>query len=163
MAKPTSARRWGPGSRGEEGASLVEFAVVVPIFLLLLFAMIDFGLTFQSLIGLRNGVNAGAREASVNQTDASCSTSANPMICTVQDRIGHLLGVQPGSVQVAISFPGGSSGAGSNVVVSAQATLQSTTGMTAPFISGKTICSSSQIRLEQDAGYAPGSTGTVSC
>jgi Flp pilus assembly protein TadG len=154
---------WARTHRDESGASLIEFALVLPIFALMLFAMIDLGLSFQSLISLRNGVNAGARMASVDQTDPSCSAAPNPMICTVQDRIGHLLAVAPNSVQVAISFPSASSGAGNTVKVSAQATLQSTTGLTAPFLNGKVICSTSQIRLEQDAGYSAGSTGTVSC
>ena len=162
--------------RDESGASLVEFALVVPIFCLLLFAMIDFGFAFQSFIGLRNGVNTAARMASVNETDPSCSMQqnppVNPMICTVQHRIGTLLGVDPNSVQVAISFPtcnavtGGnvqnaSCGSGSTVEVSAQATLKSATGFTAPFLTGKHICASSQIRIEQDAGSWAGSTGTT--
>ena len=149
--------------RDERGVALVEFVLVVPVFLLLLCAMMDFGLAFQSDISLRNGVNAGARMATVNQTDPSCSSATNPMICTVQDRVGNLLGVTPNSVQVAISFPSGSGGAGNTVKVAAQATLKSTTGLTAPFLSGKVICSTSQVRLEQDAGYSAGSTGTPSC
>src|SRR5215469_877837 len=48
MARPTKSRRRVLRRRGEEGASLVEFAIVVPVFALLLFAMIDFGLVFQS-------------------------------------------------------------------------------------------------------------------
>lgn len=163
MAKPMPARRWVPQRKDERGASLVEFAIVLPVFALLLFAMIDFGLAFQSFIGLRNGVNAGARMASVNQTDSSCATASNPMICTVQDRIGNLLGAKSGSVQVSISFPTGSSTVGSPVKVSAQATLNSTTGMTAPFLNGKVICTVSQIRLEQAPSFPAGSTGTVSC
>ena len=137
---------------------------MLPIFALVLFAMVDFGLALQSFLGLRNGVNTGAREASVSLIDPSCSSTPNPMICTVQNRIGNLLGVQPGSVLVAITFPSGSSGtSGGYVVVHAQATLKSITGLTAPFLSGKVICTSSQIRLEQDARYTAGSTGTVSC
>ena len=167
MTRPTKACRRGLRRRGEDGASLVEFAIVVPIFALLLFAMIDFGLAFQSFLGLRNGVNAGARVASVNQVDSSCTANAadanNLMICTVQNRIGSLLGVQAGSVQVAINFPNGTSNVGDPVKVCAQATLKSTTGITAPFLSGKSIYTASQIRLEQSPTYSSGTTGTISC
>ena len=146
---------------------MVEFAVVLPIFALLLFAMIDFGLVFQSYLGLRSGVNAGARDASVSQIDSSCSPTAqnddNLMICTVQNRIGSLLGVVPGTVHVSIAFANGSSAAGSSVIVSAQANLKSTTGLTGPFLNGKSVCSTSEIRLEQTATFGAGSTGTVSC
>jgi Flp pilus assembly protein TadG len=159
MARPTKSRRRVLRRRGEEGASLVEFAIVVPVFALLLFAMIDFGLVFQSYIGLRNGVNAGARDASVSQIDSSCQSATNPMVCTVQNRIGSLLGVQPSSLQVAICFPGGNSSVGGAVRVTAQATMRSTTGLTSPFLTGRSMSSTSQIRLEQ----APTYTGTVSC
>ena len=158
MARSKAARRFRVRHRGEEGASLVEFAIVVPIFCLLLFAMIDFGLAFQSYLGLRNGVNTGARVASVNQVDSSCSGATNPMICTVQNRIGSLLGVQSGSVQVSVSFPNGTSNVGDPVTVTGKALLRSTTGLTSPFLTNKQICSTSQIRLEQKPTFVAGST-----
>jgi|GEM_PF-428348 len=139
--------------RGEEGASLVEFALVLPIFALFLFGMTDFGAAFQSLITLRSGVNAGARLASVNQMDSSCASAANPMQCTIQHRIGTLLAVNPSTIQVAISFPGGASSAGSDVKVCGWGTLHSVSGFTGPILNGKVISAVSQIRLEQDASY----------
>ena len=128
---------------------------MLPIFALLLFAVIDFGLAFGGMISLRSDVNAGARLASVSQTDPSCSTAANPMICTIDDRIGSLPGVQSGSLQVGVALPDGLT-AGDNVVVCAQATLQSTSGITSTFLNGRTVHVSSELRLEQDAGYSAG-------
>lgn len=151
---------------------MVEFALVLPVFALLLFGLIDFGMAYQSLIGLRNGVNAGARVASVGgPVDPSCSGAPDPMVCTVGDRIGRLLAVQPNTLVVSVGLTG--TQAGDTVTVTAQAQLESTTGITGPFLDGKHICSSSELRLEQDVSdfagtytYASGAWspgGSVSC
>jgi len=54
------------GCRKESGASLVEFAVVAPLLLLLLFGMIDFGWLFAQNLDVRHGAREGARMAAVN-------------------------------------------------------------------------------------------------
>jgi Flp pilus assembly protein TadG len=58
---------------GERGAAAVEFALVVPILLILVFGIIDFGLamTQQSLISnaAREGARAGSLEASQKATE----------------------------------------------------------------------------------------------
>lgn len=50
----------------EEGAVLVEFALVVGLFLTLVFGMIDYGLGINSLTQLNNAGREGARLATVN-------------------------------------------------------------------------------------------------
>src|SRR5579862_1240918 len=147
--------------RDERGASLVEFALILPIFALLLFSMIDFGLIFQSFISMRNGVNAGARLAAVNgPMDSSCITQYpspdynDQMLCTVKDRIGTLLAVSSSSIAVEIDVfsptspstlitSANSITAGDEVRVCAWGTMQSTTGLTAPFLNGKTMSATS--------------------
>jgi Flp pilus assembly protein TadG len=60
-----------PGTRGgrrEAGQSLVEAAVIVPILLLLLAAVIDFGRAFDAYIVLTNAAREGARFGSVKPT-----------------------------------------------------------------------------------------------
>lgn len=152
------------GSRGEEGASLVEFALILPIFALLLFGLIDFGLVFGGFMSLRNGVGSGARAASVSLVDPSCTTSSSPMDCTVKDRIGTLVGTT-GIVTVTIAFPTGSDGStgqpGDPVEVCASATTSSSTGITSPFLSGKAIHATSEVRLEQTPSYTPDITGAT--
>lgn len=172
QSPPARARalRGGSGRRTskEDGASLVEFALVVPLFVFLLFAFIDFGLSFGGIVALRSEVNAGARLASVDQTDPTCASQPNPMLCTVQNRIQGLTGVAPGSVQVAIAFvlpPGATEAqAGDTVIVCAEATLQSTTGLTAPLLDGRTFYAASELRLEQSPSYSSGGTpSTFGC
>jgi hypothetical protein len=54
--------------RGKEegGQSLVEFAFVLPVFLLVLFAIIDFGMAFHGWITVTNSAREGGRLGSVH-------------------------------------------------------------------------------------------------
>ena len=52
-------------TRRERGAALVEFAIVFPLFFLLVSGIIDFGLAFSDLNSTRQGVREGARQAVV--------------------------------------------------------------------------------------------------
>src|SRR3989304_6618928 len=54
---------------GEKGQALVEFTLLVPIFLVLLFAIIDFGMGFYSWISVTNGAREGARLGVVMGTE----------------------------------------------------------------------------------------------
>jgi Flp pilus assembly protein TadG len=60
--------------RGERGQSLVEFAMVVPILLLLVFAIIDFGRLLMNQVTLTNAVREGARIAAVGATSGEVTT-----------------------------------------------------------------------------------------
>ena len=62
-------RRAEKGQRGEKGQALVEFALLVPIFLMLLFAIVDFGMGFHSWITVTNSAREGARLGAVAATE----------------------------------------------------------------------------------------------
>jgi Flp pilus assembly protein TadG len=51
--------------RHQRGQSLVEFALVIPLFLVLVFGIIDFGLGLKSWITITNAAREGARYAAV--------------------------------------------------------------------------------------------------
>ena len=73
-----SARgRRGPRSRGQ---SLVEFALVLPIFLLLFFVVMDFGTAIFTYNSLTNAAREGARLAIVNQDTASVIARAKAQV-----------------------------------------------------------------------------------
>jgi Flp pilus assembly protein TadG len=55
---------------GEGGQSLVEFAFVLPIFLLVLFAIVDFSMAFHAWITVTNSAREGARLGAVRATAA---------------------------------------------------------------------------------------------
>lgn len=52
--------------RAEDGATAVEFALLAPIFIMLLFGIISFGLVFAQQLGLSNGARQGARAGVVS-------------------------------------------------------------------------------------------------
>jgi hypothetical protein len=53
--------------RHERGVALVEFAMVLPLLLVLVFGIIDFGRAFQTWITLTNAAREGARLGTVSQ------------------------------------------------------------------------------------------------
>jgi Flp pilus assembly protein TadG len=55
--------------RQERGQALVEFALVLPLFATLLFAIIQFGIVLNHYLVLVDAVRAGARQASVSRLD----------------------------------------------------------------------------------------------
>ncbi len=72
------------GQRRFHGQTLVEFALVLPIFLLLVFAVIDGGRYIFLSSTLSNAAREGARLGSVEawwkgSSDASCGTAGGPV------------------------------------------------------------------------------------
>ena len=59
----------------EDGQAMVEFALILPIFLLILCGIIDFGWLFYNQLSLNNACREGARYAVVN-TAEDASTQA---------------------------------------------------------------------------------------
>src|SRR5688572_1770500 len=53
-------------ARGDEGVALVEFALIAPLFFLLIFGIIEFGWGFYQKIDVRHGAREGARLAAVD-------------------------------------------------------------------------------------------------
>jgi Flp pilus assembly protein TadG len=51
----------------EQGQSLTEFALCLPILALLLFAVIQFGIAFNNYVTLTDATRAGARKAAVGR------------------------------------------------------------------------------------------------
>lgn len=65
--------------RDERGATALEFAILAPIFFLLIFGIIAFGLLFWTQVGLQHGAEMAARCASIN---ASLCPTGNPSAIT---------------------------------------------------------------------------------
>jgi Flp pilus assembly protein TadG len=64
------------GRRGQRGAAIVEFAVVLPIMLMLVFGIIDFGVVLHNRGLVGNGAREGARVGAVNPSVAAITTAA---------------------------------------------------------------------------------------
>ena len=63
--------------RTERGQTMAEFAIVLPVLMLVVFAVIQFGILFNNFVALTDAVRAGARTAAVSRT------AANPVGATV--------------------------------------------------------------------------------
>lgn len=156
------------------GVTLVEFAVVAPVLLLLLLGMVDFGFAFGDYISLRNGVREGARQAAINPPGSRTCTLDSPappnaatqnLACLTKDRIG----LDDGDVQVAIVLLDGddtdtvAGGVGDPVRVCARIPAESTSGITQPFFSGRTIAVAAEMRIETPPAYVSYSEGGIPC
>ena len=58
--------RW---RRGQDGQGLVEFALILPLLLLLVLGTVDLGMGFKTYIALTNAAREGARYISIHSTD----------------------------------------------------------------------------------------------
>jgi Flp pilus assembly protein TadG len=111
-------------SRGEGGQALVEFALVLPLLLLILLGIVQFGTVFRDYIALTDATRVGARQASVSRSiqppsqrvpiviarvhKAAVNLDANKMTVTVEP-VG-VDGVTPGweasgDVTVRATYP----------------------------------------------------------
>ncbi|MGZ5408336.1 MAG: TadE/TadG family type IV pilus assembly protein, partial [Aeromicrobium sp.] len=83
-------RRIG-GWRRREGQSLVEFAVVLPVFLLILAGIIDFGLGLYSQMTVINAAREGARLGIV-ELGVAAPGSVDTVKDNVRDRVEAMSG-----------------------------------------------------------------------
>jgi hypothetical protein len=100
----TGRRRLGPGRRAG-GQSLVEFALVAPIFFLLVFAVIQLGLIFAAHNGLVDGVRSAARRAATYRiNEQSFDGSIWSSICgSIEQELVDRLGGQQGQ-ELVVGF-----------------------------------------------------------
>ena len=74
-------------SRGQDGAAAVEFALLLPLLVLLLFGFIQFGLAFNTRIQATNAAREAARQAVVG-IDNWNDVGGVPFWQIVKDRAG---------------------------------------------------------------------------
>jgi hypothetical protein len=95
--------------RQDDGAAAVEFALVLPILVLILFGIIDYGLYFSNSFGVRGGAQDAARQGSVanfnpypsdcasyspslDTTVSSPSPDITNLMCAARHETGHVTG-----------------------------------------------------------------------
>lgn len=83
-------------SRDDRGATVVEFALLAPLFIMLVFGVISFGLVFAQQLGLSNGARQAARAGIVK--GATCAQ----IYAQARDASGTV-GMSSGSVAVSIT------------------------------------------------------------
>ena len=100
---PASLRRW---ARDERGAAVVEFAIVVPILLVLVMGIIDFGRMYAVAASLAAASRDGARMAAT-QTDLSDATQLSAVKSRVVTAFEPLGGAALTSGNVAVALDAG--------------------------------------------------------
>ena len=83
MIRRSDIRSRSASHRRSRGQALVEFAFVAPIFLLLLFSLIDFGRYVYYVQILNNAAREGTRYAIVHGSNSFQPTGPNPNDATI--------------------------------------------------------------------------------
>jgi Flp pilus assembly protein TadG len=109
------AQRFAKDTRG---TALAELALVLPLLLLLIMGMLDFGKAFNEWIDETHLANEGARLAAVGYLAAGCTTVTNPNVCIAQQiqegadiaelksgRTGNAYADAQSAARVCISYP----------------------------------------------------------
>jgi Flp pilus assembly protein TadG len=136
--------------RGDRGAALVEFAIVVPVFFLLVFGIIEFGWAFFQNLDVRHGAREGARLASVNYKTTANPTPADQTTQIVNELCARM---DAGDVDIDIQLTRTGGAVGDELVVSVSKELQQLTGFLGPVLDGKRIEEEITSRIEQPATW----------
>jgi Flp pilus assembly protein TadG len=152
-------RRDGLASGGRErGATLVEFALVLPLLMLFIFGAIDFGWAFAQNINIRGAVREGARLAVVDAgVGADPDARRDDLINKVKQRAVELDPAQT-AVYIAVQDDNGNGTpgeVGETVVVCTRYPLRSLSGLTQQFMSGD-MRSRAVMRMEHLANFSSG-------
>ena len=67
---------------GEKGQALVEFSLILPVFLLLLFGLVDFGRGYYTWLVVTNAAREGARAAAVQSDNATIDAKLYGSFCS---------------------------------------------------------------------------------
>jgi len=92
--------------RCEKGQALVEFALVAPLLLLLLFAIVQIGIAYKNSLALADAVRAGARAAVVSGRDGAAAAAEQAVLASApnldQTELGDGTTVDVGATAVTV-------------------------------------------------------------
>lgn len=89
----------GARRRREEGQALVEFALVLPLVLLILFAIIQFGLMLNTYVTVSDAARSGARQLALEQ---GINDPCDPAV-KVATTAGSAIGLTPTNVTIGFT------------------------------------------------------------
>ena len=135
------------------GVALVEFALVAPLLLLLLFGIMEFGWAFIQFLDVKHGAREAGRLAAVNYGSTTGNTQRDEIVDETCTRIDN-----PDGTTFTLTMPGGST-TGESVNVEVSRDFSSLTGFFG-FLNVD-LHSDVEVRLEQDATWAAGAKACV--
>jgi Flp pilus assembly protein TadG len=142
----------------ESGASLVEFAMLMPLLLLLILGIVEFGFLLGESNEIRHATREGARYAAVSNPDRTGDGSITN--ADVIDSVCDALDLN--GATVAVQITGGPDRLDDGTITVRITGVTSLSG--APLISNlipSTLESSATFRLEQDAEWTSFNTADV--
>jgi hypothetical protein len=164
--KPGRQAAWRQPER-DSGAAAVEFALVLPVLLLILFGIVDYGVYFSSSIQIRSGLHDAARQFAVEPT-STCTptdgwtppphtpTTIANLMCTVHNHSNAATGTS----YVRVDLPNGWGVGGDQVVVVCERTdVSGLTGFV-PLPNGGRLEDVAVVAIEQDVTDVRWSTET---
>jgi Flp pilus assembly protein TadG len=127
-------------AKRRRGAAAVEFAIVAPVFFMLVVGMIEIGRAIMVQQVLINASRVGARQA------AMLTSSEDAVIDAVED---YVAGVGMADVSTTVSPDPATAAAGTAITVDTSVSFADVSWLPAPwFMGGKTLTSSSVMRKE---------------
>jgi Flp pilus assembly protein TadG len=78
--------------RGDDGAAAVETALVMPVLLLVLFAILEYGLYFNDALGASQGTRASVRQGVVGNFSGAGASNMAKLQSMTKSSIGALTG-----------------------------------------------------------------------
>lgn len=107
----------------ERGAAAVEFALLVPILIMLVFGIMEFGRAYNVQLSLTNAAREGVRIMAINNSQPAARTAA-------RQAATHL---NPPLADGNIAFSATSCSVGSQMTVTISYNLSTMTGIAGPF------------------------------
>lgn len=146
----------------ERGASIVEFAMILPLFVGLLMGFIDFGLNLNNISSVRQAVREGARDVAVGDPgDTQCTLEPgvdDPMTLDTNESVlmpktkALLCGIKeavPGSkLRLRLAYPNGAT-SGKKGLICAQYQVTSATGFYNALLKDTVTKVQTQMRIER--------------
>ena len=128
------------------GQSLVEFALLLPVFMLFFATTLDLGRLAAAQLSVANAAKEGAFQASVTPTDFNPSSpcpstgDSNLVLCRIQLELkGSGISVAPSDIAITCNQAGCPKGMGSRVTVTLTGRFQLLTPVLSPFLGGTNV------------------------
>jgi Flp pilus assembly protein TadG len=146
----------------DKGASLAEFAIVLPLLFALLLGTVEFSWVLGQYLDLRHGAREGARMAAVNYPEGDNPpdlTRDNTNTLALRSETCSRMNIASG-IEVTFQSSGGED---DPITVTASAPARTLTALLAPLFSSMTLSSTIVLHAEQPATWGNTVPGEEGC
>ena len=145
--------------RRDDGAVLVEFAIIAPLLFAILFGIIEFGWGYAQYLDARHGAREGARLAAVDYSDPTISPPSTGATQTQQilEEVCERMGGDVNSAMVTLAYDNtANTDLGDRASINVTAELDTLTGFLDFALGGVQIEDDISFRLERDSSWTDG-------